>query len=443
MLYGTDEREEREACSLSELNTRVREAVHRALPETYWVRAEMTDVRMNLSSGHCYLEFVEKHPVTGQLVAKARGMIWSRTFRMLKPYFEGETGQVFGSGLKVLVKVSVDFHELYGYNLTVQDIDPSYTLGDLYRKRMEIIRRLQEEGVYALNKELELPLLIQRIALVTSPTAAGYGDFMNQLQSNRAGYQFYVKLFPAIMQGGKTEESIIRALDRIYSRMDLFDVVVILRGGGSVADLNCFDSYALASHCAQFPLPVLTGIGHERDDSVVDLVAHTRMKTPTAVAEFLIAKLDETADELQELQERALGSATELLTRQKTLLRLLVTQLPVLAVNRLEGNRSLMQRWGNKLSAAANTLLNRRGTMLAEINYRLKNNVQAGLTKSVRYLDLTEQYIKMASPDYILKRGYSLTLKDGKIVKRADALRVGDIFVTRFTDGEHTGKVIK
>ena len=311
---------EKEALSLLELNTRIRGALSRAFPETCWVRAEMSDVRVNTSSGHCYLEFVEKNAQTGQLVAKVRGSIWAKTFRMLKPYFEMETGQMFASGLKVLVKVSVEFHELYGLSLTVLDIDPAYTLGDMVRKRMEIIRQLQEEGVFTLNKELPFPLLPRRIAIITSPTAAGYEDFMNQLTRNKGGYPFYTKLFPALMQGERTEASVIAALDRIYQHQDLFDVVVIIRGGGATSDLNSFDSYLLAANCAQFPLPIITGIGHERDDTVVDLVAHTRMKTPTAVAEFLISRMDSVVSDLQ--VERSLKGFWDRVDRRKNRRRL-------------------------------------------------------------------------------------------------------------------------
>ncbi|MEG1544209.1 MAG: exodeoxyribonuclease VII large subunit, partial [Tannerellaceae bacterium] len=215
---------------------------------------EMSDVRVNASSGHCYLEFIEKNQQTGMLMAKVRGSVWAKTFHMLKPYFEQETGQLFASGLKVLVKVSVEFHELYGFSLTVLDIDPAYTVGDMVRRRMDIIRQLKEEGVFTLNKELSLPPLPQRIAVITSSTAAGYEDFLHQLADNKAGYAFYPKLFPALMQGDKTEVSVIAALDRIYRHADNFDVVVIIRGGGSTSDLNSFDSYPLAANCAQFPV---------------------------------------------------------------------------------------------------------------------------------------------------------------------------------------------
>lgn len=428
--------EERRELSLLELNNLVRGAVSEAFPGTCWVRAEMSDVRTNASSGHCYLEFIEKNPITGQLVARARGSIWAKTFRMLKPYFEMETGQLFASGLKVLVKVSVEFHELYGYSLTVQDIDPAYTLGDMLRKRMEIIRQLKEEGVFTLNKELPLPVLPKRIAVITSPTAAGYEDFLNQLANNKAGYPFYPKLFPALMQGERTEESVIAALDRIYHHIDCFDVVVIIRGGGSTSDLNSFDSYLLAANCAQFPLPVITGIGHERDDTILDMVAHTRMKTPTAVAEFLIGRMDAAAEELEDLQQEVSELASTILLKQKNFLQLLGARLPVIVTNRIERNRSFLQMAGNKLPASASAMLLRRRSTLESLQMQLQNRATSRLAEGTRFIQLTEQFIKMASPDYVLKRGYSLSLKDGKIIKHATDLNPGDELVTRFADGD-------
>lgn len=428
--------EGREELSLSELNNRVRNAINRSFPDTCWVRAEMSDVRVNQSSGHCYLEFVEKNPLTGQLSAKARGSIWAKTFRMLKPYFELETGRPFVSGLKVLVQVIVEFHELYGYSLTVVDIDPAYTLGEMVRKRMEIIRQLQEEGVFTLNKELSLPLLPQRIAVITSATAAGYEDFLNQLAANRAGYVFYPRLFPAVMQGEKTEGSVIAALERIYQYADHFDVVVIIRGGGATSDLSSFDSYLLAANCAQFPLPILTGIGHERDDTVVDLVAHTRMKTPTAVAEFLIGRMEETGTELLGLQQAASGLATQLLLREKTYLQLAASRLPSLTQSRIERSRSSLQMLTANLPAWVSGLTGRCRTDLERCQMRLSAASKARTEEEKRQLELMEQFVKMASPQYILQRGYSLTLQHGKIVKQAALLRPGDLLTTRFADGE-------
>ena len=439
--YNTNE-QTREAYSLLELNNRVKHVLQQAIPETCWIRAEMSDVRCNASSGHCYLEFIEKHPVSGQLVARARGSIWAKTFRMLKPYFEMETGQLFASGLKVLVKVSVEFHELYGYSLTVLDIDPAYTVGDLIRKRQEIIRQLKEEGVFSLNKELSFPTLPKRIAVITSPTAAGYEDFLNQLTNNKAGYPFYTRLFPALMQGERTEESVIAALDRVFQQMEYFDVVVIIRGGGATSDLSSFDSYLLAANCAQFPLPVITGIGHERDDTVLDLVAHTRMKTPTAVAEFLIARMDRAAEELNGLQQAISLSATDRLAKQQALLQLLGSRLPVLALNQIERNRMLLQRIGNQFPIVATTLLSKKRNRLDTLSVHFKNQVEGVLMEQRRWIELTEQFVKMASPDYLLKRGYSLTLRNGKIVKQAEELEQGDELTVRFADGEVQAQVL-
>jgi len=427
---------ERNALSLLELNKRVKYAVNQAFPETCWIQAETSDVRSNASSGHCYLEFIEKHPVTGQIVAKSRGSIWAKTYHMLKPYFESETGQAFTSGLKVLVKVMVDYHELYGFNLTVVDIDPTYTLGDMVRKRMEIIRQLQEEGVFSLNKELLFPDLPQRIAVITSPTAAGYEDFLNQLSNNKAGYSFYTKLFPALMQGEKTEMSVIAALDHLFHYRDHFDVVVIIRGGGSTADLSCFDSYLLAANCAQFPLPVITGIGHERDDTVLDMVAHTRMKTPTAVAEFLIGQMDVAAGQVDELQHHICLLATNRITEQKNFLQLTGTRLPAIISNQLEKHRSGLQGLTGRLPATASTLLSSYSASLDGIRLRLKNGVSLLVSEKKKQLELSEQFIKMTSPEYILKRGYSLAVKNGKIIKNASDLQTGDRLINRFSDGE-------
>ena len=400
--------------SLSELTGEIHDVLKEAFPDTYWVRAETSDVHINSASGHCYLEFIEKDTQSNQIIAKARGAIWAKTFRMLKPYFEMETGQHFTSGLKVLVRVSIDFHEVYGFNLNVVDIDPSYTLGDLVRKRQEIIRQLQEEGVFTLNKELSLPALPQRIAVITSPTAAGYEDFINQLFYNKAGYPFYVKLFPALMQGEKTEESIIAALERIDSHRELFDAVVIIRGGGATSDLNSFDSYLLAANCAQFPLPIITGIGHERDDTIIDLVAHTRLKTPTAVAAFLINCMDQAAEQLNLLQQALCTDTLSILQEKKQTLQRIGTLLPATVNNRIERNRSALNLLASKLPTITSGLLERNKNQLKLMHQRIHTAISSRLLKESRFIELQEQFIRMASPDYILKRGYSLTLSSNK-----------------------------
>ena len=319
--------EEHTSLSLVELNMLVRRSVRACLPDEYWVQAELSDVRSNYS-GHCYLEFVQKDSKSNALVAKARGIIWNNVYSRLKPFFERETGQLFVSGIKVLVKVTVDFHELYGYSLTVVDIDPTYTLGDMARRRKEIISRLESEGILTLNKELELPVLAQRIAVISSATAAGYGDFCNQLEHNPYGFVFYPHLFQAVMQGDKVELSIIAALEKIYQTQEKWDVVVIIRGGGATSDLSGFDTYNLAAHCAQFPLPVLTGIGHERDDTVLDVVSHTRVKTPTAAAEFLINHLRGTAEALDGYASFINQTIPDILQREKERLERCVSRIP-------------------------------------------------------------------------------------------------------------------
>ena len=405
---------EAQALSLYELNGLIKRSIRSCMPDTYWVQAELSDVRSNYS-GHCYLEFVQKDVTGNNLIAKARGTIWSNIYKMLKPYFEQETGQAFASGIKVLVQVAVEFHELYGYSLTVLDIDPTYTVGDMARKRREILRQLEEEGVIDLNKELDMPMLPQRIAVISSATAAGYGDFCNQLQNNPRGYDFHTELFPAIMQGERVEETILAALDAINARIEEFDAVVIIRGGGATSDLSGFDTYLLAASCAQFPLPIITGIGHERDDTVIDSVAHTRVKTPTAAAEFLIAKLDKCADVLDEMSSRLMQGVRNRLLWEHRRMESLTQRIPTSAYKRISEAKYAL------LSA-------RRDILLAS---------QSFLSMKKHRLELLQQKLNDALPEKQLARGYSITLKDGKAVKNASLLEEGDVLVTVL----HQGKV--
>lgn len=404
--------------SLYELNALVRKSIAACLPDEYWVQAELSDVRNN-ASGHCYLEFVQKDAGSGNLVAKARGVIWANVYRLLKPYFEQETGQAFVSGIKVLVKVTVEFHELYGYSLTVTDIDPSYTLGDMAGRRREILKQLEEEGVLTLNKELEFPALIQRIAVISSATAAGYGDFCDQLARNPYRFRFYTKLFPAVMQGEQVEKSIIGALNRINSERDRWDAVVIIRGGGATSDLSGFDTYMLAANCAQFPLPIITGIGHERDDTVIDSVAHTRVKTPTAAAEFLIGRQRETAALLDNYAGFIVSAVSMRMQNEKFRLDNLARKLPGLFSIRKLREEHRIDSLGQQMENKA-------------VSYVLKENYR---------LQLFEQQVINASPEHVLKRGYSITLKNGQAVTDAATLKKGDILVIKFWKGEAKSQV--
>jgi len=402
------------ALSLSQLNRLVSEVVKENFPETYWLIAETSDVRVNHSNGHCYLEFIEKNESTGAVIAKARGYMWNNIFRMIKPYFEETTKQSFTSGLKILVRASIDFHELYGYGLTVYDIDPTYTLGDLQRKRQEIINRLEEEGILTMNKELVFPSIPQRIAIISSPTAAGYEDFSEHLNNNKYGFVFYPKLFPALMQGEQTESSVIKALDKIYQHQEAFDAVAIIRGGGATSDLSSFDSYLLAANCAQFPLPIITGIGHERDDTVLDIVAYHRAKTPTAVADFLIEKTEETYNELMDLEDSIISGTTQILN---------------------QANQNL-QNLSMRIPNAALSLLEKQSAGLELYKVRLQHAVKNRLNEAESQLKEKEAFIKLSSPEYILNKGYSITLKNGKAVKNATDLKRGDRISTKLSIGE-------
>ena len=407
-----------EALSLYDLNALVRRSLEQCLPDEYWVQAELSDVRTN-STGHCYLEFIQKDPRSNNLIAKARGTIWANVYRLLKPYFEESTGQAFVSGIKVLVQVTVSFHELYGYSLTVQDIDPTYTLGDMAHRRREILKQLEEEGVLTLNKELEMPVLPQRIAVVSSPTAAGYGDFCHQLKNNSRGFFFYTELFPALMQGDRVEESVLSALDAILNRQEDFDAVVIIRGGGATSDLSGFDTYLLAAACAQFPLPIITGIGHERDDTVLDSVAHTRVKTPTAAAEYLINCMELAADELEVLISQLHESVRSRLTEEHRKLTSYRNRIPSAAVRRVSDAKLALLTARKDISQAVTT----------------------SLSRQQHRLDLLRQRLVDASPEKMLARGYSITLKDGKVVKDATLLNEKDEILTRFYRGEVTSVV--
>ena len=428
--------------SLLELNALVRRSVQACFPDSYWVQAELSDVRAN-SSGHCYLEFVQKDPSGNSLVAKARGIIWSGTYFRLKPYFESETGQAFVSGIKVLVKVSVNFHELYGYSLTVLDIDPTYTLGDMARRRREILSRLQQEGVLTLNKELELPELMQRVAVISSPTAAGYGDFCNQLAHNDFGFVFYTRLFPAVMQGEKVERSVISALDRIYREVDYWDVVVIIRGGGATSDLSGFDTYELAANCAQFPLPVITGIGHERDDTVIDMVAHTRVKTPTAAAEFLVNHLRRTAERLETFAQCVYQEVPLMLSRERERLDSWMARIPARVQMCLQREGFAQERLVKRLEMSVLACLQSERHRQELCLQRVENALSVRMQVERHRLELFSQRVKAASPDLLLKRGYSMTLKDGKAVTDASLLQPGDVVETRLAKGRFKSKVME
>ncbi|PTN08515.1 exodeoxyribonuclease VII large subunit [Mangrovibacterium marinum] len=471
--------------SLLELNQLVKNTLDDAFSNLVWVKAEISEMTVN-RTGHCYLELVDVDPATKAVLARARATIWSYSFRMLRPYFETTTGQAFSQGIKVLVSVKVEYHPVYGFSLNIRDIDPSYTMGDMARKRREIIQQLQEDGVFDMNRELELPLVPQRIAVVSSPTAAGLQDFMDQLANNPQGIHFYTKLFPAVMQGSETADSIIHALEQVFQYEDFFDVVCIMRGGGAQLDLASFDHYELAYHVAQFPIPVITGIGHDKDETVIDLVAHTKMKTPTAVAEFLINGAERFEQLLQDLQVRfadllaqRLAEEQEFLEEAVASLKQGVRQLVSEEEHRFEISRlhlqnrvprflkqktDRFQKYSQRLSGAGQRLLKdemyrlhrkagelqyrsqrllaARQTKLDECRHVLKIRMTDGFRLQTNKLEAFEVKKRLVDPVRVLQRGYSLAYKNGRIVKSVADLGEGDQLETRLADGKVISKII-
>lgn len=421
--------------SLHDLNSLVKSVIDNELSSHYWIRAEMSDVRVN-QNGHCYLEFIEKDRLGKNSIAKARAMIWANTFHLLKAFFEETTKQPFASGLKVLVQVSITFHELYGYSLTVQDIDPSYTLGDQAMNRAAIVKQLKEEGVLEMNKELELPIPTNRIAIISSPTAAGYEDFCDQLANNTYGYAFYTKLFPAIMQGDRTEDSIIYALEQIYAHQELFDAVVIIRGGGATSELSSFDSYMLAASCAQFPIPIITGIGHERDETVLDMVAHTRAKTPTAVAEFLVDNMNKYMEELLSIQLSIVTSTRLRLQEETVRLNTYELQNAYILKDWSKQQANFLYLAKSTLEKSASRVKKEEELTLNSIKERLvTNTIRLSKSESVR-IENIERQVKLVSPENLLRKGYTFTIKEGKIVRRSSDLKKGEVISTIFSDGK-------
>lgn len=470
--------------TLSELNLLIRGTLEETFSGLVWVKAEISELTVN-RNGHCYLELVDTDPLTNQVVARGRATIWSYTFRMMKPYFETTTGQPFSNGLKILINAKVEFHPLYGLSLNIRDIDPAYTMGDIARKRREIILRLQQDGVFEMNKELELPAVPQRIAIISSPTAAGLQDFLDQLAHNPAGICFYTRLFPATMQGPETAVSIIRALEQIYCYEDFFDVTVIIRGGGAQFDLASFDHYELAYHVAQFPIPVITGIGHDKDETIVDLVAHTKMKTPTAVAEFLINGAETFEQSLLEAEAFCSKLLSERLKKEHEWLQQTVSRLKQglkqlakdeehkfnIAVVRLKNavpfflqhheNRFVQHRHRLQIKgsgiirdqfhvlgkkAGDLELLSRqfaeiRKSRILQIREGIRIWLPGRLELQQERLSAMAEKVRLLDPLRVLKRGYSLTYHEGKLLRSARGLTEGDELVTRLHDGDVKSKV--
>ena len=404
--------------SLSELLGQVKGALRKEFGTSLWIVAEILELHEN-RNGHCYLELIEKSSENDSILARAKGTIWASRYSMLRPFFEASTGTPLKSGIKLLCKVSVEFHPHYGLSLNIIDIDPAYTLGDLARKKQEVIRRLREEGVFQMNKELPFPEVPQRIALISSDGAAGYGDFMESIHNNAHSYQFQTTLFPAVMQGEQVPGSISSAMDKIYENLSQFDCVVIIRGGGSRADLESFNHYDLAYYITQFPLPVITGIGHERDESVADMVAFHGLKTPTAVAEFLVDQLLAFEFRLSAYDDQLASSVRHIVQKHLTGL----------------------DHHHNNLKHLTFRLLQQRMDLLKTSDHLLRKEIINQLGRKSDYLNLLEKRNELVDPEHILKRGYSMTLLEGKPISNLKEVHPGNLLETRVYKGKIISKV--
>jgi exodeoxyribonuclease VII large subunit len=450
--------------SLYELNSLIRDVINYSFEDAYWVKAEIARINEN-SSGHCYLELVEKSGIDDSIIAQCRAIIWRNIYWSLVPYFRSITGKELSVGMKILFKAKVEFHPVYGLSLHIIDIDPNYTLGELVARRMQIITQLKNEGVYDMNRQLPFPLVPQRIAVISSKTAAGYNDFVKQLSDNVGGYKFNLSFYQASMQGNKAEKSIIFALERIFLKIDHYDVVVIIRGGGSQVDLSCFDSYLLASHVAQFPLPVITGIGHEQDESIVDMVAHTALKTPTAVADFLIDCVNKFELSLDSSLDEALNKAMEIIEEQQKYIEKLYQSLPYYLNNLIITNSHQLEMLNLRIKSLSSNILvkenNHLNFVLINIGHVIEKNLDREhlklsdylssvnmatkqyLNRQAEYLNLLNAKAQLFDPAHILKQGYSISLYQGKALKSANSIEVGETFETILFEGKLTGCVLK
>ena len=397
--------------SLLELNRLVRATIEDTLCEQYWLEAEIGQIGEN--NGHCYLEFIQKVEGHNTPVARAKAKCWRNVWGSVRPYFEHTTGQTLTLGMKVLVLVHPDFHEAFGFSWIVDDIDPRFTLGDMARRRQEIIRQLKAEGVFDLNRELPLPLFTQRIAVISSSTAAGYGDFCRQLEENKRGFRFSVTLYESLMQGEGVERGIISALDKINAHIDDYDCVVIIRGGGATSDMSGFDSLLLAENVANFPLPVITGIGHDRDECILDMVSHTRVKTPTAAAAFLIDRLEQVARRIDDAADRITSYVQ----------------------HRMEIEKMRLSRAAERIPILFSLVKSKQENKMETLNQRIASAVQRLIDRRRHTLDILEQRTKSLDPTLLLQRGYSITLVNGHALRSPSTVKPGDVIVTRLADG--------
>ncbi len=453
-----------EELSLSQLAVLIKETINISFDSYYWVTAEIHQLNVNYS-GHCYLVLVEKDEKSDAVKANLRAVIWANKYRILSEYFREITKSELKAGIKVLIRVEVNFHPVYGLSLIINDIDPRYTLGDIAKRRQEIIKQLEDDGIIDLNKSLEFPVVPQRIAIISSATAAGLSDFLNHLNSNEYGYVFYTELFEAVMQGENTEKTIISALNRIYEKIEDFDIVVIIRGGGSKLDLSAFDSYQIASHIAQFPIPVLTGIGHQIDLSIADMVAWKSLKTPTATADFVITKTADFEMEISDLYDNIVNhckskiqeetgflealrnslnhGVRRIITVTKEDLAIIDKKTQRVVIEFLNKKRKSLFEYASKISYSGSLYLKSENQNLNNYETKMINVTRRLFISMKKQLEIFEKIIDSNDPAHILKLGYSITTADGKVITSAEDVEDGKIIETRLKNGKIFSEVRK
>jgi exodeoxyribonuclease VII large subunit len=451
-----------EKMSLTELQLVIRDSLYLALPDMYWVVAEISEIKENYA-GHCYLELIEKHPGENNVRARSKAIIWSNRYRFLRSFFENITGESLKEGLKILIKIKVEYHELYGLSLVISDIDPAFTIGEMAMKRQQIIKRLEDDGVFSMNKEIDFPLVPQRIAIISSKNAAGYTDFINQLTGNSFGYAFYTALFETAMQGSDTEQGVIEAFDKIAENLHLFDLVVLIRGGGSQSDLSWFDSYSIAYHVTQFPIPVIAGIGHDKDISVTDMVANKSLKTPTAVADFLIECMNEADIQLIEMSTEITEISRKIIEKNRNRIETSTIRLIPLSRMFISGVKDDLAGKSLEIINTGKAYIIKAGFTPANQYSRLISLIKSCFTYKESYLEKTVQNLtffslamlkrndvritglnnslNILSPENVLKRGYTITSLNGRILKTCDEVKADDLIDILFSDGTIRSRV--
>ena len=455
--------EEIKTYTLSELQHEIKESISEQFPFAVWIVAEINTLTRH-KSGHCYMELVQKSKTSNSIIAQARATVWANKFSFISAYFESETDSELAAGMNVMLQVTITYHEVYGLSLNVIGINPTYTIGDMERAKKEIIARLINEGVFDMNKTQSFPAVVQNIAVISSSTAAGYGDFVNHLETNTYGYHINITLFEAAMQGEQTETSVLDALNRIGEEYENYDAVAIIRGGGSKNDLSWFDNYNIAYMVTQFPLPVISGIGHERDESIVDMVAHTRMKTPTAVANFIIDYNAQFEEQVDSTSSEIFGIAKEFLMSSEMYLNNMTMSIMKVRTRlskdtercdrimseirtglnvRMKEEELKLNMIGNKLETSPKRLISEQESHLNGIKELISRTTKHRIEKANEKLGFLEHRLTLNDPRTILKRGYSITRINGKVVTNDLETNEGDIMETLLYDGKVTSMVKK